>query len=225
MLKKEIKDTLRVLLEASLVLALLPITYAGEVLGKWGFNFVETLDLVFPFFVGMYAIYGGLTVFRAEKGNDAFEYMLSWPLLKVQKLSYKVLPRLTVIMVLIGTAWVFSMYEQPGIAAVRMMGLFFIAMFMGLAIDSLMVGLLEVFCLWLMPVIVSNKLAAVGMASPLTVNLALFLILVAPMGVSFIMTFFNLEARALRYQLKYYWMFTTPMLLMALGYTVFLFAA
>ena len=223
MLRKELRDTGRTLWESSVVLALLPITYAGELIGRWGFDPEDTLAVVYPLFVGLFAITSGVSRFRLEQRNDAFEYLLSWPLGMGQRLVYKLLPRLGVLLALIGIGLALSLFQPLGPNLLKMGGLFGIALFMSLAMETLFVGVLGVFCIWLMPVLVGELLHARYDLSPLMALLLSFLFLLLPMALSFGLTFARLEAKPLKRQSRYYLMFTLPALLGGVVGTVSLF--
>lgn len=222
MLRKECRDTFRTLLESSIVLALLPVTYAGELVGRWGFSFGDTLAVVYPLFVGLFAITSGVTLFRSEQQNDAFEYLLSWPLGRGKKLITKLSPRLAVLLVLVGIGLALSLFQPLGASVVKIWGLFGIAVFMSLAMETLFVAMLGVFCIWLMPVGVSELLVARYGLSPALALLLTFLFFLLPMATSFMLTFFNLEATPLKRQIRYYMMFTLPALLLGVVCTVYL---
>jgi hypothetical protein len=102
MIKKECRDTLRTLLESSILLLALPIIQGLSLLMQTNFPFWDLLKINAIITVGAFAIYSGLSMFQSERKDKGFEYLLTLPMSKIKLLMNKMLPRL-VVLVTVGT--------------------------------------------------------------------------------------------------------------------------
>ncbi|MCP5054469.1 MAG: hypothetical protein GY940_45295 [bacterium] len=100
MLKKEIRDTLRQLLESSLLLISIPFVIVIWTIAGIEVSIEEALKLIPLLTLFVFAAYSGIGIFQTERKDKGFEYLLSLPLSLAKIFLVKVTPRFLAVTVL-----------------------------------------------------------------------------------------------------------------------------
>jgi len=228
MLKKELRDSLWVLLESSIFLLSIPIMFFTEKFFKWGWDTTEVFSLVFIITMVVYAILSGLSLWQSEKKEDAFEYLLSIPLSRLRVLAYKFLPRFGILLVLIILFGILFFTPQFPTTAFFIVVVFLIAVFLSITISTMWISFIEIGLLYFLVFTASRKmpivLVKIGITSPYwTLWLSLFFVgafLLIPLGAAFWSTIKNMDARHLKVQFKSYLIFLLPVICLLLGFII-----
>ncbi len=97
MLKKEFFDTLRALLESSVVLLAIPMMKGVAMLMGFSLPLRELANVIGVATIVAFAGYSGLTLFQGERKDNGFEYLLTLPYSRLRILVTKWLPRFLVL--------------------------------------------------------------------------------------------------------------------------------
>jgi ABC-type Na+ efflux pump permease subunit len=219
-LKKEIKDTLKTLGRCLLILLFIPLA----MLMNWHIFHAqwEISGIFAPVFVAIvliFAAYSGVSIFQTEKKDRALEYLLSLPMPIGKILAIKILPRLTVLLMLIVVGGILSIFRTVISDAIGVIILFFIAVFISLAVDSLinaMIGVLLVNIILYYTSIITSYLTIeyrlLGSTEPIfwLSHLLPGLLLLVPLAVAFGITLKNFDLKPLKWQAKPYLVIALP---------------
>ncbi|MCK4762121.1 MAG: hypothetical protein KAW12_07975 [Candidatus Aminicenantes bacterium] len=220
MFKKEFRDTLIILAHSSLLFLALPllnnVDYGVASLER---EFASVFNLIYTLFVIVFAAYAGAAFFSHEKKENAFEYLFSLPLPRWKMFLYKLAPRLLVLLLLIAAGVILSVFSDIPADVFGLLFLFLSALFLGLVVDSLIMGLLGVLTvnmLFYFAVLIINYIAieAAGTGEPAGFFLSLLLpglLLLAPLGTAFALCFKRMDLKPLELHLKPYALIVSPM--------------
>jgi ABC-type Na+ efflux pump permease subunit len=220
MLIKEFRDSLKRLGESLFILIGVPLGYLWDrVVVKFGWDFWSILNAVLVILIFVYAAYAGITIFWAEKRDQAFEYLLSLPVSRTRILASKILPRLGCLVVLYSALTILS--KSPFFSPVGLMlaFIFLVGVFISFAIDSVVIGLLGILLLlglyyFTQPTfsfIAWNLHLIPSLTSSLTIiRLLSALILLLPFGIAFWKVYSRLDAKPLNLQMKPYYLISLP---------------
>lgn len=220
MIKKEIKDTLKILGHCLLILLFIPLT----MLMNWHiFHSQWEISGIFPpVFVAIvlfFAAYSGVSIFQTERKDRALEYMFSLPMSIGKILVIKILPRLTVLLLLMVVGGILSIFRTVVSDAISVIIVFFIAVFISLAVDSLinaMIGVLLVNIILYYTSIIASYLTIeyrlLGSTEPIfwLSHLLPGLLLLVPLAVAFGITLKNFDLKPLKWQAKPYLVIALP---------------
>ena len=222
MLRKEIRDALKRFVESLVVLAVIPFMYLWDkLLMKRGLDYASLVDTGFVITLLFYAVYAGATVFQAERKDRAFEYLFSLPLTRRRIILAKILPRLGLLLVLVGAATLAVGSDLPAKIAVTVLVLFFSSLFLSLGVSSIVINLFGVILMYLIFFQGGNvfgyllfKLGGsfashLGLLVTQIISAALLLV---PFGLAFWLTFKKMDARPFKLQMKTYYAITLPTL-------------
>lgn len=226
MLKKEIKDTLKILGHCLLLLFLVPIAR----LLKWHIFHAQweisgLFEPIFVVIVLLFASYSGVSIFQTEKKDRALEYLLSLPMSIGKILVIKILPRLTMLLLLIVVGGILSIFRTVISDAIGVIIVFFVAVFISLAVDSLinaMIGVLLVNIILYYTSLIASYLTiehrVLGSTEPIfwLSYLLPALLLLVPLAVAFGLTIKNFDLKPLKWQAKPYLVITLPSALLLL---------
>lgn len=228
MLRKEFYDAFRKLIESLLVLLAIPLAYVlDRVLFNFSWTFAEIFNYVFIVAVVIYALYSGSTILYSEKKNRAFEYIFSWPLSRWKMLLYKILPRLAFLMLLMFISLFFSIFKNLLIDGFNLVILFFIALFLGIAVKSIILNIIGVLITYLIYYFTSSIFKYLVLTSEITgyysSNFLMFQLLPAallliPLGTAFWITFKNLDLKPLKLQVKPFIYISIPTVLILVSF-------
>lgn len=218
MLKKELRDTLRILLESSVPLLAIPVVFGLVRFMGFVVSFSEMAYGGFLSAVILFAGYSGLGMFYRERKDKGFEYLLSLPYSKLRIFIYKVVPRV-VVLVMIGVLPVIFTNLEVSDFLLPLLFLQLGMLFLSLAFGSLFAGIIagvilayfyvlsgffvEYFFryfLGLEPIVPSNILAA--------------LCLLVPLGISFFLAYKNLDLKPYKYTVRPYLYVAVPLLML-----------
>ena len=222
MLRKEIRDALKRFVESLVVLAVIPFMYLWDkLLMKKGLDYASLIDTGFVITLLFYAVYAGATVFQAERKDRAFEYLFSLPLTRRKIILAKILPRLGLLLVLVGAATLAVGGGLPAKIAVTVIVLFFSSLFLSLGVSSIVINLFGVMLMYLIFFqgghVFGYLLLKLGgiFASHLGWSVTQIIsaaVLLVPFGLAFWLTFRKMDARPFKLQMKTYYAITLPTL-------------
>jgi hypothetical protein len=221
-LKKEFRDTLRILLESSLLLFAIPMILAVAYIFQLEAPAKDLIYVVSIMTVYVFAAYSGIAIFKSERKDKSLEYLLTLPLTKFKIYMYKWIPRLVTLLVLsLALIIVFKMTIK-GI----LIPLFFLQLagiFISLAFDSYLLSFCAMIILGFFYSI-SMRFAHYGVFLLSGENYRIYryvdpgvvaaLIIGIPLGISFAKAFNNMDLKPYKYSLKPYLQFTLPVLLL-----------
>jgi ABC-type Na+ efflux pump permease subunit len=219
-LTKEIKDTLKTLGYCLFLLLFIPLA----MLMNWHIfhSQWEVSGIFAPVFVAIvliFAAYSGVSIFQTEKKDRALEYLLSLPMSIWKILVIKILPRLTVLLLLIAVGGMLSIFRTVISDAIGVIILFFIAVFISLAVDSLgnaMIGVLLLNIILYYTSIITSYLTIEyrlwGSTEPIfwLSHLLPGLLLLVPLAVAFGLTLKNFDLKPLKWQARPYLVIALP---------------
>ena len=225
MLKKEIIDSLKIFGECLLLLIAIPLAYLFDKLViHFGWSFSEIFNFVYITIMVVYPVAAGLTLFQSEKKDRAFEYLFSFPLSRLKIITCKILPRLSLLLLLTIVSLFISVFRYPWMNGFNLIVLFLISATLSLSISSLGIGVIGT-SLFFFLYYQANKIIymmftgwdlrqhepyslAAFLSSVLTA--ALFLI---PFGAALWVTFRKFDVKPLKWQLKTYISIVVPTIL------------
>jgi hypothetical protein len=228
MLKKEIRDTQRILLESSLLLIAFPIVYLlNEFLFHSTIKTVELAQVVYMISGYVFIIYSGLALFKKERKDRALEYLFTLPIPRLKLLFFKMTPRL-ILVVLIGLGHELLFANQSLIMTdvfvnrlvVAVVLLHLIAVAMSLVVSNLVIGFIGIYLLQMMWVFASEFMFyvfrhtwnySVAIHSSWTWILPGILILI-PLAISFGLSFRSLDLKPEKFHVKPYLAISLPLL-------------
>lgn len=232
MLKKELFDAFRKFLECIVILVALPLAF---VLNKLVFHSTWDFHLIFKVFyiitIILYSTYSGSTIFQSERRDHAFEYLFSLPLPRWKIALYKIVPRLVLLILLISVSPFFSLFENTNIAGFNLITLFFISVFLSIAVNSIFIGMLGSGTILLLYYALYRTIYGLALKttafafipdSYLLHQLISALLLLIPLGIAFWITFRNLDVKPLNLQLKPYVAIFLPTTIILTSLIVFL---
>jgi len=219
-LTKEIKDTLKALGHCLLILLFIPLA----LLMNWHiFHSQWEISGIFaPVFVAivlLFAAYSGVSIFQAEKKDRALEYLLSLPMPISKILAIKIFPRLAVLLLLMVVGGIFAIFRTVISDAISVMIVFFTAVFISLAVDSLinaMIGVLLLNIILYYTSIITSYLTIeyrlLGSSESISwlSYLVPGLLLLVPLAVAFGTTLKNFDMKPLKWQAKPYLVIALP---------------
>jgi len=220
MLRKEIGDALKKLVESLVFLVIIPFMYiVDKLVWKWGLDYRSLIDTGFVITLLIYAVYAGGTVFQSERKDRAFEYLFSLPLTRRKIILAKILPRLGILTLLGAAATIVVGRGLLVEAGITVLVLFFSSLFLSIAVFSIAINIFGVGLIYLMFFqgghVVGRFHLKIGGSSYLkwlvtqSVPAAVLLI---PLGIAFWLTFKKMDARPLKLQMKTYYSITLPAL-------------
>lgn len=229
MFKKELHDTLRMLSHSLLLFLAIPVLYRG--FGYAGLEFSQAFRRIFTIIVVFFAAYSGAGLFLFEKKEKAFEYLYSLPMPRSKILLNKLSPRLLVLLTLIIIGAAFRVFTDIPADSFGLFFLFFSSVFVGLAVHSLIVGLLGILIvnllLYYSAVIINyiaiDKFGAKTGAGFFLSLLLPGLLLLIPLGTGFWVCFKKIDLKPLEMQLKLYYRIVLPALLVFIVFVVMFF--
>jgi ABC-type Na+ efflux pump permease subunit len=222
MLKKEVGDALKRLVESMVVLVIIPFMYIGDKLViKAGLDYASVIDTGFVITLVIYAVYAGATIFQSERKDRAFEYLFSLPLTRRKIILAKVLPRLGLLLVLGGAAAIVVGRGLLAEAWITVLVLFFSSLFLSIGVFSIVINLFGVMLLFIIfyqgghvfPYLLWKLgLSFPSHSGPLVAQLVPAAVLLVPFGTAFWLTFKKIDVRPLKLQMRTYYSITLPAL-------------
>jgi ABC-type Na+ efflux pump permease subunit len=219
-LTKEIRDTLKTLGYCLFLLLVIPLAMLMNwhiFHSQWEISGI--FEPVFVVIVLLFAAYSGVSIFQTEKKDRALEYLLSLPMSIGKILAFKILPRLTMVLLLIVVGVMLSVFRTAISDAISVIILFFIAVFISLAVDSLanaLIGVLLVNIILYYTSIITSYLTIeyrlLGSTEPIfwLSHLVPGLLLLVPLAVAFGLTLKNFDLKPLKWQVKPYLVIALP---------------
>jgi ABC-type transport system involved in multi-copper enzyme maturation permease subunit len=231
-LKKEFRDTLKVMGQCLLVLLAVPIF---KLLDWHFFHFQwEISGIMGPIVTGIiiiFAAYSGATVFRGEKKDRALEYLLSLPVSRWEIFSAKVIPRLLVLLLMVAAAGILNIFKNVLVDGISMVILFLTGLFISLAVESLLSAIMGVLAVnlflyyaSLIMSYVTMEYGLLGSREPLfwLSQLLPAALLLFPLAAAFALTLKNLDVKSLKWHVKPYLVIALPSVLLLVSF-IFVF--
>lgn len=233
MYKKEFIDTIKTLLYCMCLFFLIPIARMLET--KTGHAEWEFSGLWQPVYLAvtiLFAVYSGVSIFQAEKKDRAMEYMLTLPVSRLRLLAGKVLPRLAVLAMLMLVGRMLSFFTDLPADALSLLILFLTAVFVSLAVESLVNGVIGVVLLNAILYYTSLTVSYLSMTHRfLGSETPVFwvsqvlpaLLLLVPLGAAFFRTLKRFDARPLKWQAKPYLYLALPAVVVMITFIILSF--
>ena len=228
MLKKEIRDALRVLFESSLLLLAFPVMYLlDRYVLHIAMKTAELAQAVYMISGYIFVLYSGLALFRKERKDRGLEYLLTLPMSRFKILCCKMAPRLIVIvMIVLIHEILFSgqrllmtdVFANRLLVAVLVLHL--IAVSMSLVTSNLLLGFIGIYVLQILWVFGSRLTFdmfkhfwgySFALYSSWTWILPGILIL-TPLVISFLLSYRSLDLKPEKFHIKPYLVISLPLL-------------
>jgi len=221
MLKKEFRDTLRILLESSVMLLAVPLIFLMSLIMGFTINYVELTKIIAIITVFVFSGYSGLGMFLGEKRDKGFEYLLTLPVSRLKLLIYKLLPRFVVLMLYLVTwALVFNMPIKD-----YMVVLIFIqlaAVCLSLAFNSYFAALIGIILLGFLYSLSSRFIVflfirwqeiSIDPFAIISPYVLAALLLGIPLAIAFLLALRNFDLKPYKYVIRPYLFIALPLLL------------
>jgi len=221
MLKKEFRDTLRILMESSVLLLSVPLFMLMSLIMGFKVNYGQLIKVTLIITVFAFSGYSGLGMFLWERRDKGFEYLLTLPLSRLKLFIYKLLPRFVVLMLLLGT-WclVFNMPVKEYIVVLVFIQLAgaclslafnsYFAALMGIILLGFFYSLSSRFISFLFHRWQRVSIDPFAVISPYVLSA---LLLGIPLGISFLLAFRAFDLKPYKYTIKPYLFIALPLLL------------
>lgn len=223
MLKKELRDAVRRMVECMFILIAIPLGFLWDrLVVKFHWNFSEIFVDIFITMVFLFAAYGGMTLFQVEKKDRALEYMLSLPLSTTHIAALKLATRFFLLAGLYGLYLVFAGRSFLSPEGLYLVFIFAISASLGIAIDSIVIGVFGILLIFMLHFFTGPTIAYIAwkmgiltsLASPGTLlRVIAAILIVLPFGLAFWLTVRNLEAKPFKLQMKFYARIALPLFL------------
>lgn len=230
MLKKEVLDAFKRLLECLLVIIAIPLAIIWDkVFVKFGWAYLDIFKGIFITVAFIYSAYSGMTLFQSEKKDRAFEYLFTLPISKLEIIVSKILPRISILIYLIMILACFLWSKTVLSIGINLVFVFAISVFISLAINSAVIGFIGILLLfgvfWQNCGIISYLIWKLHIASNILsgiyfsrlLSAALLLI---PFGIAFWRTFKRLDMKPLKLQMRSYYIIILPSLIIIIAFMV-----
>ncbi|MGD2087640.1 MAG: hypothetical protein PVH61_15800 [Candidatus Aminicenantes bacterium] len=221
MLKKEFRDTLRILVESSVMLLAVPLIILMSIIMGFKVNYVQLIKIISIITVFAFSGYSGLGMFLWEKRDKGFEYLLTLPISRLKLFIYKLLPRFVVLMAMLGTwALVFNMPVKNYIVVLIFIQL--AAACLSLAFNSYFAALIGIILLGFFYSLSRRFIIFLfyrwqGISNdPITIispYVLAALLLGIPLAISFLLAFRNFDLKPYKYVIRPYLFIALPLLL------------
>jgi len=213
MLKKEFRDTLRILLESSVMLLAVPLIILTTLIMGFKVNFVQLIKIISIITVFAFSGYSGLGMFLWEKRDKGFEYLLTLPISRF--------PRFVALIAMLGTwALVFNMPVKDYIVVLIFIQL--AAACLSLAFNSYFAAIIGIILLGFFYSLSSRFITLLfhrwkGISiDPFTIispYVLAALLLGIPLVISFLLALRNFDLKPYKYTIKPYLFIALPLLL------------
>jgi hypothetical protein len=222
MVKKEFRDTLQILLESSVLLLSVPLICLISLIMGFKVNYGQLVKLISITTVFAFAGYSGLGMFLWEMRDKGFEYLLTLPMSRVKLFIYKLLPRMVLLLLFLGI-WGL-VFNQP-LKSYLLVLLFIqlIAVCLSLAFNSYLAALISIILLGFFYSLSSMFITALFLRwQSVSINpfeiispyVLAALLIVIPLGISFLLTFRNFDLKPYKYAVRPYLFIALPLILM-----------
>ena len=221
MLKKEFRDSLRILLESSLFLLAVPMSILASVIMGFTLAYGQLIKYTSIITIFAFAAYSGLGMFLWEKRDKGLEYLLTLPMSRLTLFLCKLLPRMILLLVLLG-AWglifqvsikqlvVVLIFIQLAAASLSLAFNSYFAAIIGIILLMFFYSLSQRFIWFLFYQWRELSVNPFAIISP---TLLAALLTGIPLALSFLMAFKNLDLRPYKYTVKPYLFIAVPLLL------------
>ncbi len=229
MFKKELRDTLKVLVHCLGVFLVYPILRALDWdLGYPQWDFKGVGDFLYTIFAVVFAGYSGVALFSSEKVDGAMEYLFSLPVSRRYILASKIGSRLSALLAVYVVGLLAGTLTNAAADGLSLLFLFCFAVSVGLAVDSVFLGLLGVllfqFTLYFSSLTLQFVQAGMGTSfEPAGVAVCLLLpglVLAVPALSAFWITFERMDLKPREYHAKPYLLIALPPLILLLAFVV-----
>jgi hypothetical protein len=221
MLKKEFRDTLRLLLESSVLLLAIPMTLVVTLIFQLDVPAKDLIQVISILTALLFAAYSGIALFRTERRDKGFEYLFSLPLSRLKIFLFKLIPRVVVLLVLSGILLLAFDLTLKGIILPLIL-LQLAGVFISLAFDSYFLSFCAMILLGFF-FTVSSRFSYYGLymlsgedwriIRYINPSVVALLLLGIPLSISFAKVLKNLDLKPYKYSIKPYLQFMMPVLL------------
>lgn len=221
MFKKELKDALKILVQCLGVFLVYPVLRALDWnLGYPQWDFKGIWDFLYTIFAVLFAGYSGVALLASEKGDGALEYLLSLPVSKGRILANKAGTRLLLLAAVYLLGILSRGLADPVADGLSVLFLFGLGVSVGLAVNSVFLGLLGVFLLQFVIYFASliTQYLWLGMGGALLLP---GLAIVGPALLAFWFSFRRMDLKPRNYHIKPYVYIALPPVILVLAFVVF----
>jgi hypothetical protein len=221
MLKKEFRDTLRILLESAVMLLAVPLIILMSLIMGFKVNYGQLIKVTLIITVFAFSGYSGLGMFLWEKRDKGFEYLLTLPMSRLKLFIYKLLPRMFVLILLLG-AWVLVFNTPVNNYIVVLIFIQLAAACLSLAFNSYFAALIGIILLGFLYSLSSRFITflfyrwegiSIDPFAVISPYVLAALLLGIPLGISFLLAFKNFDLKPHKYVIKPYLFIALPLLL------------
>jgi hypothetical protein len=221
MLKKEFRDTLRILVESSVMLLAVPLIILMSLIMGFTINYVQLIKITAIITVFAFSAYSGLGMFLWEKRDKGFEYLLTLPISRLKLFIFKLLPRFVVLMLFLVTwALVFNtsakdyivvlIFIQLSAACLSLAFNSYFAAVIGIILLGFFYGLSSRFITFLF---IRWQRISIDLFAIISPYFLAALLLGIPLGISFLLAFRSFDLKPYKYVVKPYLFIALPLLL------------
>jgi hypothetical protein len=221
MIKKEFRDTLRILVESSVMLLAVPLIILMSLIMGFTINYVELIKIISIITVFAFSAYSGLGMFLWEKRDKGFEYLLTLPISRLKLFIYKLVPRFVVLMLFLATwALIFAVpikdyivvlvFIQLAAACLSLAFNSYLAAVIGIILLGFFYGLSSRFITFLF---IRWQRISIDLFAIISPYVLAALLLGIPLGISFLLAFWNFDLKPYKYVIKPYLFIALPLLL------------
>jgi hypothetical protein len=221
MIKKEFRDTLRILVESSVMLLAVPLIILMSLIMGFAINYVELIKIISIITVFAFSAYSGLGMFLWEKRDKGFEYLLTLPISRLKLFIYKLVPRFVVLMLFLATwALIFAVpikdyivvlvFIQLAAACLSLAFNSYLAAVIGIILLGFFYGLSSRFITFLF---IRWQRISIDLFAIISPYVLAALLLGIPLGISFLLAFWNFDLKPYKYVIKPYLFIALPLLL------------
>jgi len=227
MLKKEFRDALKLLVVCLMVFIAFPVLKVADFkLGYPEWDFSGPFDFLYTIFAVLFSSFSALSLFVSEKSNRALEYLLSLPVSRFRILVTKVSPRMFLLAAVYLGGVASGALDSPMSDGVSLLYLFFVALSVGMAVNSTFLGFVGVIILQLILSCTSLVIQVVHMrkspseepASAVVSLLLPAMFLGLPAVAAFWASLKRMDLKPREYQVTQYLWIAIPPVLIALGF-------
>lgn len=222
MFKKEFRDGLRILVQCLGIFLVYPaLRVLDWDLGYPQWDFKGSWDFLYTIFAAVFAGYSGVALLASEKTDGGMEYLFTLPVSRGYIVANKIGARLLLLAPVYLLGVVSGALTHPAADGLSLLLLFCFAVSVGLAVDSVFLGVLGVLILQF---IIYFAALMVQYLQPAELGASLLLpglVLAIPALLAFWISFKRMDLRPRDYHVKPYLWILLPSVLLTLAFVIF----
>jgi ABC-type transport system involved in multi-copper enzyme maturation permease subunit len=230
MFKKEFRDALKILVHCLGIFLVYPaLRVLDWDLGYPQWDFKGAWDFLYTIFAAVFAGYSGVALLAAEKADGAMEYLFALPVSRGYIVANKIGSRFLLLLPVYLLGIVSGALTNPASDGLGLLLIFCFAVSVGLAVDSVFLGVLGVlilqFIIYFAALMVQYLQAGAGIPfQPAGLGAFLLLpglVLAVPALLAFWVSFKRMDLKPRDYHVKPYLWIALPSVLLVLAFVIF----